>query len=236
MLVKKFVLYLFSAFVASKGFGQIKFSNSNIGRVTEFVDLNGNSLLKTYDPDIAGSPFLLPDWSPAAITLFQGKTFGPLRVKLNIESNELYFLDSAGREMVAPTGLVRRVDCPNAYSKDSVRYVFKSGYPAIDQQNENYFYQVLAEGKIELLMKRSKYIRTDKNDLSGEVSKEFIESDKIYVYANHTMQAFQNNKDFVFRLLKDKEQAVRQFIETNKTDIKRIPDLIKLFTYYNEQP
>ncbi len=61
--------------------------------------------------------------------------------------------------MIAIEGLVKKIDCFNFYSKDCIRYVFKSGYPGIDKQNENYYYQVLTEGKIELLARRFKYIR-----------------------------------------------------------------------------
>ena len=33
----------------------------------------------------------------------------------------------------------------------------KNGYPPIDKQNENYYYQVLGEGKIEFLVKKFKH-------------------------------------------------------------------------------
>ena len=198
------------------------------------VDLNGHSLLKRYDPDIAGSPFINDHWVPAKITLSRGKEIGPLPIKLNIERNELYFLDSSGKEMIALEGLVRKVDCINYYSKDSVRFIFKSGYPGIDKQNENYYYQVFTEGKIELLARKFKYVRVEKNELSGEISKDFVDgSFVLYVYADNIMQAFHPTKNFVISLLKDKVRAINTFIETNKINFKSIPDLIKLFNYYN---
>ena len=198
------------------------------------VDLNGHSLLKKYDPDITGSPFINDHWVPAKITLSRGKEIGPLPIKLNIESNELYFLDSTGKELVAIEGLVKKVDCINYYSKDSIRFIFKSGYPGIDKQNENYYYQVLAEGKIELLARKFKYVRVEKNELSGEISKDFVEGGvMLYVYANNIIQPFHTTKNFVISLLRDKEPAINIFIDTNKINFKSIPDLIKLFNYYN---
>ena len=109
----------------------------------DLADLDGHSLLKKYDPQITGSPFIHDDWVSAKLTLSRGKEIGPLSIKLNIESNELYFLDSTGKEMIAADGLVKKVDCIDYYTKDSLRYIFKSGYPPIEAQNENYFYQVL---------------------------------------------------------------------------------------------
>lgn len=215
-------------------FGQLEFKNSNLGRTMEFTDLNRRSLLKKYDPEITGSPFINSDWVLAKITLSKGNETGPISVKLNIENNELYFRDSTGKEMIAIEGLVKKIDCFNFYSKDSIRYVFKSGYPGIDKQNENYYYQVLTEGKIELLARRFKYIRVVKDELSGEITKEFVDGIVVlYISINNIIHAYHPTKSFVISLLKDKEQSINIFIDTNKINFKKIPDLIKLFNYYN---
>src|SRR4030095_8055244 len=182
--VMKRTLLLSFLFYCQWCFAQIDFKNSNVGRVMDFTDLNGHSLFKKYDPGITGSPFINDEWVPARITLSRGKELGPLQIKLNIESNELYFLDSTGKEMIAAGGLIRKVDCIDYYVKDSVRYIFKSGYPAIDGQNENYLYQVVTEGRIELLARKFKYIRSEKNELTGDVSKTFVDGAVVlYVYA-----------------------------------------------------
>ena len=231
--MKKILLFPSVCLIVNISFGQLEFKTSLMGRVVEMTDQNGHSLLKKYDPDITGSPFINTDWVPATITLSKGKEIGPIPVKLNIESNELYFRDSTGKELIALEGLVKKIDCLNFYSRDSIRYVFKNGYPGIDKQNENYYYQVFTEGKIELLAKRFRYIRTVKDELSGEMTKEFVEGVTVlYVYAYGIMQAFHPNKSFVISLLEDKEQAMNMFISTHKINFKKIPDLIKLFNYY----
>ena len=128
-LIMKRTLLLFFLLCYQWSFGQLDFKNSNVGRVMDLADLEGRSLLKKYDPEITGSPFINADWVSAKLTLSRGKEIGPLPIKLNIETNELYFLDSMGKEMIATDGLVKKVDCINYYTKDSSRYIFKSGYP-----------------------------------------------------------------------------------------------------------
>src|SRR4030095_609062 len=233
--MKTFWLFVYS-FSFQLSFGQIEFRNSNVGRVMNLQDLDGHSLLRKYDPDITGSPFINDNWVLARVTLSNGKQIGPVSVKLNIESNELHYLDTAGKEMVAKEGSVRKVDCIDYYAKDSTRYVFKSGYPAIDKQDENFYYQVFTEGKIELLAKKFKYLRTEKNDLTGEVSKTFIDGNVVlYVDAYGLMQPFRPGKDFIASLLEeDKEQLAKAFIDANRINFKKIPDLVKLFNYYND--
>jgi hypothetical protein len=213
----------------------LDFKTSNVGRVMDLADLDGHSLLKKYDPQITGSPFIKDDWVSAKLTLSRGKEIGPMPIKLNIESSELYFLDSTGKEMIAADGLVKKVDCIDYYTKDSLRYIFKSGYPPIEGQNENYFYQVFTEGRIELLARKFKYIRTEKNDLTGDVSRSFVDGVVVlYIYAYGLMQPLKSNKNFIAALWEeDKLEKMNKYISDNKINIKSTSDLIKLFNYYD---
>jgi hypothetical protein len=53
---------------------------------------------------------------------------------------------------------------------------------AIDKQTENYLYQSILEGKIELLKKSFKIIKTVTDDYNGTFRKEFGEDSKYYVF------------------------------------------------------
>jgi hypothetical protein len=214
--------------------GQMSFSNTNNGRLLDLTGVNGRTMLNNkYDPAIEGTPFLNPEWDFAKITLTNGKEIQQVFVKLNLESNELYYLDSAKNEMITVNGIVKKLYFLNFYDKDSIRYVFKTGYPKIDKQNESYFYQVYTEGKLELLMKNYKYIREIKKEFTGEISKDFIDNSQLYLYVNKTMREFKKDKSEILLLMKDKEQEINLFLSTNKINFKKIPDLIKLFNYYN---
>lgn len=227
-------LVSFLYLISPASFGQIEFKNSNNGRIMNFEDLNGRSLLKKYDPDVAGSPFLNDEWLPAKLTFFKGNIISPVLIKFNLESNELYFKDSTGREMIALEGLVKRIDFLNASGKDSNYTIFEAGYPAIDKQNQNYFYQLLAEGRVKLLVKKSKQIETDKNLLSGEIRKQFSETTiTFYIFKDNEIIFLRPNKNALVALLKDREELITAYINTNKINFKKIPDLVKVIRYYN---
>jgi len=108
--MKRILFFILSSFIIHESFCQLEFRNSNVGRLINLEDFNGHSLLKKYDPDISGSPFINADWTPANIILSKGKAIGPLLVKLNIESNKLYFIDTAGKELIAAEGTVKKID------------------------------------------------------------------------------------------------------------------------------
>lgn len=215
--------------------GQLDFKNSNVGRVMDLADLDGHSLLRKYDPALTGSPFIIDNWVSAKLTLSLGKEIGPLPIKLNIENNELYFIDSTGKELIVADGLVKKIDCIDYYTRDSTRYIFKSGYPSVDGQNENFFYQVFTEGRIELLARKFKYIRTERNDLTGDVSKSFVDGSAVlYVYAYGIMQPFKSNKNFIATLWdENKQPEMNKYISDNRISLKNTSDLIKLFNHYN---
>lgn len=217
---KKLPFYF--CFITSISFDQLDFSTSTEGRRLDATGINGQSLLKKYAPDATGSPFINPNWVQANLTLSEGKITGPISIKLNIENNTLYFLDSSGKEMVAIDGLIKKIDCYSFFSKDNIGNIFKNGYPKIDKQNENYYYQVFTECKIELLAKRAKYIRVFKDEMTGQITKEFVEEAvTFYIYANNSMQKFHHTKNFVTDLLKDKEHEIEKFIDNNKINFKK---------------
>src|SRR5437667_11603037 len=82
LTMKRILILSFICFIMNRGFGQLEFRNSNVGRLINLEDLSGHSLLKKYDPGIAGSPFINDDWVTARITLSKGKEIGQLPVKL----------------------------------------------------------------------------------------------------------------------------------------------------------
>jgi predicted small secreted protein len=209
------------------------YDGTNAGNRINLTDMNGRSL-KNDHPDISGSPYINENWSLATIMLTKGKILQQVYVKLNIADNELHYTDSTGKELVAVDGIVKRLEFSNFFTKDKTAYVFKTGYPAIDDKNQFYFYQALAEGKTELLARRSKYIRTAKDDMTGIMTKEYVdEATRLYVFAHNGMQGFNPSKKTILEIMKDKGQLIGSFIETNKINFKKTTDLVKIFNYYN---
>lgn len=214
---------------------QLDFSSTNNGRVMLFTDQNGVSLLKSrYSPDIEGNPFVSPVWNPAELLLSSGKLLKWARVKLNLESNEIYFLDTLDMALVAKPGLVKKLNFPQLVSPEGTAYIFKCGYPVIDKQTENYYYQVLEEGKIELLKKLSKEIKTTKYDMSGEIKKEFVENSHYYLFTAGEIKEIKQDKAVMMEIMKDKNTEMEQFLSINKINFRKIADLRKLIRYYND--
>jgi hypothetical protein len=86
-----------------------------------------------------------------------------------------------------------------------------------------------------LLARKFKYIRTERNDLTGDVSKSFLDGVTVfYVYAYGIMQPLKSNKSFIATLWdENKQPEMNKYISNNKISLKNTSDLIKLFNRYN---
>ncbi len=213
---------------------QLDFSSTSNGRVMGVADQNGVSLLKSkYSPDIEGSPFVHPDWAIAELLLSSGKQYKNIKAKFNLESNEIYFLDTMNNVLVPRPGLVKKISFSLLFSQEGFAYIFKSGYPAIEKQGENYYYEVLAEGKIDFIRRYYKDIKTIKYDMSGEIKKEFVEGSNYYLFTGGIIKELKREKMLVAELMNDKKTEIDGFILANKLNLKKTTEVQKLVRYYN---
>jgi hypothetical protein len=217
---------------AQGAFGVVSVAERDLlGREQFFFDAQGVALNRYVG--VNGNPFLLDEWvTTKKIVLGNGSTIGNYKIKFNTNDNSILFLDSLKNAKVAKPLLIRELRIT-----DSLRlfknYCIKNGFPSIERQTEATYYLVLAEGKCTLLDYQTKAIVTSKNDLSGEISKDFEKSDTYYLYFNNTMLALKRSKSFLFEILHDKETDLEKYIEENKISFKKIEDITRLINYYN---
>jgi hypothetical protein len=92
---------------------------------------------------------------------------------------------------------------------------------------------VISEGRCWLLHSMKKVISQRKDDLSGEISKEYRTYEDYYVYNGTTMQRVKKDKDFLLTVLADKKDKVESFINDNHLKFKSIDDFRRVIDYYN---
>lgn len=196
------------------------------------TDVNGRPFESKY-VDIAGSPYFTDAYKTASIQLKQGKTFTNVRTRIDMVSQEIHFLSSNGVEGYIESGMVKEVSYTDTTTSGIVSYKFQTGFPSVDRQTVNNFYQILAEGKCGLLKSISKSISERKNELSGEVVKEFETTENTYLFIKGVMKRIKKDKDFFVTELSDKQKEISGFIQSNKLNFKSNDHLIKLINYYN---
>ena len=209
-------------------------SNYGYGTMIEMKDVNGRPLIhKKYDIDIKGTPFIWEDWYDTDIKLTNGNEYHNAKIKLNIENNEINYLDSLNRNIILKKGIIKELRFNQKMLSASSTIIFRNGYPSVHKQDTSHFYQVLADGKISFLKSIKKKISVLKNDLTGEVEKEFTEYIEYYVYFNNEIKLLKKNQQFFLDMMNDKTKAIEKFIDTDNTNFKNIESIKKLVAYYN---
>ncbi len=215
----------YTSLPAQKGFVTEATTNSY-----QVFDASGRAFVNPTE-DVEGSPYFKPEWQFGSAIL-NDKRFNDIRLRLDLHTDEVHYLDSGNRELVLPKGLVKAVVWPTGH--DST--LFQCGFPAIDTRDANSFYLVLSSGKYWLLHSITKPISERKDQMSGETKKEFTTYDDYYVYNGTTLQRVKKDKASILSLLSDKKEKVDDFITTNKLKLKSMDDIKRIIDYYNTLP
>jgi hypothetical protein len=183
--------------------------------------------------DVEGTPFFTEEWKFCSITLNSGKLLTNIKTRLNLQSQELHFMDKNNAEMAVPGGLIKNIRFLDFPGSDKVAAEFQTGYPPVDKQDEHSFYQVLSSGKIGLLLFRQKVIVTEKNDLSGEVKKEFVSYETLYLLRKGALERIKKDKSDILNALADKRDMIEEFVKTHKLKYRSFDEIREIVDYYN---
>jgi len=200
---------------------------------SKIIDPSTGKIFQNKDVDITGSPFFEDDWKYSSIKLADGRTFDMVKARIDLYRNELYFKGNNDVEMVLDSGSVKEINIYLSATDKTILYKFQTGFPAIDNQNQNTYYQAISSGNIMLLKLIKKELIVNKKDLSGEVDKQFEVHEYYYVCTNNRIKRLKKDKDFILKILPEKKDLVEKFINDQSTDFKNINNIIVLFNFYN---
>ncbi|HEX3933058.1 MAG TPA: hypothetical protein VHW43_00175 [Puia sp.] len=177
-------------------------------------DKNGKTFVNP-TPDVNGTPFLTDDWKLGTVVTNTNRRYDTVKVRLNILSQEIHILDRNNTELALAQGYIKEVILPGPFSGENLH--FQNGFPAVDEQDGNSFYEILTQGKLWLLHSSRKVIIANKDVVSGETSKEYRLYEDYYLYDGKTMQRIKkekatiNGKELKFKSIGDLKKAVDEF-------------------------
>lgn len=195
-------------------------------------DVNGRPFESRFD-DVSGTPYFNAAYKYADITLKQGRKFTQVKMKINLVTQETIFVSANGIEGYMEAGMVKEISYADTTAGAILQYKFQTGFPSVDRQSDRHFYQVLAEGRCGLVRSIVKKVIERRNELSGEVVREFESTENVYLYINGEMKRFKKDKEAVLSVLSDKQAELSQFVSEHKTNFKNIDQVVLLLNYYN---
>jgi hypothetical protein len=195
-------------------------------------DRNGRTFINPA-PDVAGTPFYSEEWRIGTLVVMDNRRYDSVKLRLNLQSGEVHLLDSNGKEIALAKGYIKEVYWPGKVRGIPGGTRFQNGFPTVDEQDAYSYYEVLSKGKFWLLHSIRKVISQRKDDLSGEIRREYQTYEEYYVCDGKTMQRVKKDKAFILATLSDKRDSIEAFIEKNKLKLKSIDDIRQTIDYYN---
>jgi len=185
-------------------------------------------------PNIQGSPLLQNDWSPGAVTMADGRHFYGVMLMYNLYDNIIYFR-RGDKEMCEFTDPVREFVFRYLKGNDSATALYRSGFPATGKNTEKSFYEVLADGKYQLLNYRYKNLLLVKGDyVRKEEYHKFEDRSQLYLYDTEQKKLTRLDAfgDMV-TALGPQADSVARIMGKTKIKMKNENDVIMLVTALN---
>lgn len=226
-------LFLISALSFSQGAGPgAGISPQGPPPVPIFIeDITGRPFSEKNLSEIQGSPFLLPDWQWGAVKFKNGKFAKDLQLRYNVFKNVLYFQrNEAMLEFVQP---VQEFILGYIKEGDSVALVFRNGYPGIEKNNGDTYYEVLADGTMQLLKQYQKNLLTYKPYNQAE-KQEFSDKERLFLLRNGSMQPIKKDKESILSALPTHAEKIRQWCEQHKSKLKTEKEIAGLIAFLNQ--
>lgn len=196
----------------------------------EIPDKTGQPLMTKGYVNLEGSPFFVNDWVNGSVTLANGSSFKNVQLKYNELEDVLYFKNGKNEEFMFAQP-VQEFTLQIPKTDGLQQHHFRNGYLA--GSNAKAYYEILSDGKAQLLKRSSKVIQEDKEYNSATVTQKIIESIKYYLFIDGKMNPVKKDKKSLFSILGNKTAELDNYIKANNLNIKDDDDLIKLINYYN---
>jgi len=184
---------------------------------------------------VKGNAFYNEGWDKGYILLRDNRIARNVTMAFNIYTNELYFQEDGKVFVLYPSAPVAEFGI-NGSAEDSNKItLFRSGYPAIDDNTDKTFYEVLANNRISLLKFYNKKIMEKINTL-GVPERAFINAESWYVYdsSQNKIIPIKKNKSSVLEALPQYSNKIQSIMQANSLKLKSENELIILFNELNK--
>lgn len=204
----------------------------NFNNANELMtDISGKPIYLKVDYNVEGTPFFPEEYYKADIYIKKGKAYRDVFVKFNLQENLVLFKMADGTELSSsvPIQRIRFTDT----SRNMYNMVFENGFPSVDKQDDQAYYQILDTGKITLLKYYSVSYLDKKQYGNASITRTFEQSQHYYLLQAGTMKKLEKGQDALLSHFADKKDELKKYIEENKLKCRKEEDWKKVITHYN---
>ena len=207
-------------------------------RFFEMRDDQGALIKTDAEKGVTGSPMLLPNWSLGTIKFKNGLSLTDSAINFSLYNHKLYLVRGQRIvEIFQPITTLVLAD-QNA-NGDSIARIFKTVYPAVDNQDSSSLYEVIYEGsQLQLLNWAFKKVHEVANYGSTK-EKEYQLVEWLYAYLPEEHKMVYINTAAIQSIKKALPAAYKQSVESyfssHHSPGKNREQLVQLFAYLDKK-
>jgi hypothetical protein len=179
-------------------------------------------------PSIAGSPYLVNNWSKGSITLYNGKVIEDLPLKYNVHSGEmLYHVDNKTYILGSPDSVL-------FITMNNRRFMYLP-FEEKKKMQKDYF-EVITGDVSQLLIRHTVTLIKSNYNIAlnaGEKDDRLEHKSNYYLRKERSVVLIDKKGESLFNLLSDKSKELRNFASQNKISFTNKDDLTRIVDYYN---
>ena len=194
-------------------------------------DPTGNLIMLQKYVDVQGSPFYNPEWITGNITLVNNKVYKNVNMKYDQLKDKVYVKANNG-DMILLGEKVKEFTLDYPVLGGVSEKKFRLGYFNIPDATADSYFEVLSDGKTQLLKRSTKIIQENKEYNSASSTKTFVEIVKYYMVTQGNGTQVKKDKKSIFKAL-DKQPLLETYSKDNNLNLKLDTDIARLVSYYN---
>lgn len=207
--------------------------NNNSYTINAF-DVNGKAFTGK-NKDIAGSPMLNADWGKGIVKFKNGYSLSEVELQFNLVENELYFKkNNITYAFVDP---IKEFVITYTEENASHTSLLRCGYPLSGENTNLTYYEVVKEGNmVHLLKKTIKLVQTTNNYGQG-TQKEYRQIIQWYVYdvKNARVEPIKKDKNSLKLALPSFASQIDLFAGEKKYKFHNEEEIVELISSLNSQ-
>ncbi|RZK43234.1 MAG: hypothetical protein EOO90_04525 [Pedobacter sp.] len=214
----------------NSAFAQSRMPEGNINVPMTTNDITFKVWRESAYSQLAGTPYLSNEWGKGILKFGNNSIINGVELKYDQIGDALLFKNSAGETMELSDPILEfKIEVPKKTGAEL--HLFRAGFKPVGKNDELTRYEVLSDGNVKFLKRTVKTVVEEKEYNSSTTLKKIV--DNHYYYVVKPDQApVQVSKSDIVDAIGDKKSELTAYIKSQKLNLKKESDILKVFEYY----
>jgi hypothetical protein len=210
-------------------------SEENLRNISRSANMVMTTNMDELYEGVKGTPYLFNIWKQGDIFLKDSSLIKDINIKYNIYTDDVLYLNSkSGDSLIIDRPRIDAFEIQGDSPADLL--LFRDIRLKPGSKDKSTFARVLYDGQTKFLIKYTKnFIKADYKGAytAGRRYDEYTDNSQYYIMKDNELNRIKLNKKAIIKVLADRENEVKSFIDKEGADLDSENDVISLLEYYD---